>query len=32
MSDIESELIGFVLVAVVVIGLAFITQKYKNKT
>lgn len=31
MSDFENELIGFVIVAIVVIALAFLTQKLQNK-
>jgi len=32
MSDLENELIGFVIVAIVVIALAFLTQKLQNKS
>ena len=31
MSDFENELIGFVIVAIVVIALAFLTQKLQNR-
>ena len=31
MSDLESELVGFVIVAIVVIALAFLTQKLQNR-
>jgi hypothetical protein len=30
-SDLESELVGFVIVAIVVIALAFLTQKLQNR-
>lgn len=32
MSDLENELIGFVIVAIVVIALAFLTQKLQNRS
>ena len=32
MSDFENELIGFVIVAIVVIALAFFTQKLQNRS
>ena len=32
MSDLENELIGFVIVSIVVITLAFLTQKLQNKS
>lgn len=32
MSDFENELIGFVIVAIVVIALAFLTQKLQNRS
>lgn len=31
MSDLESEIIGFAIVAIVVIGLAFLVQKIQNR-
>jgi hypothetical protein len=30
-SDLENELVGFVIVAIVVIALAFLTQKLQNR-
>lgn len=30
MSDLQSELIGFILVSIVVIALAFLTKKLQN--
>ena len=32
MSDLENELIGFFIVAIVVIALAFLTQKLQNRS
>ena len=32
MSDLENELIGFVIVAIVVIALAFLSQKLQNRS
>ncbi len=31
MSDLQSELIGFIIVSIVIIALAFLTQKLQNK-
>ncbi len=31
MSDLQSEIIGFLIVCVVVIGLAFLTKRLQNK-
>lgn len=31
MSDFENELLGFVIVTIVVIALAFLTQKLQNR-
>ena len=32
MSDFENELIGFMIVTIVVIALAFLTQKLQNRS
>ncbi len=31
MSDLQSEIIGFLIVSIVIIALAFLTQKLQNK-
>lgn len=31
MSDLQSEIIGFLIVTLVVIGLAFLTKRLQNK-
>lgn len=31
MSDLQSEIIGFLIVTIVVTGLAFLTKKLQNK-